>query len=246
MEATISSGKTRQVHPLAVALAILAPLLLPMLPTAVAQPAKDTLGNQVDTLLRAFPGGMTPAQADAMLGVMNETELRGALFPRLLAGSEGTKPSLKEAAPLAVYAHRIDAVAAAFPRVPAAIGDAFARPNGQDDAVGPVKLVLSILLLFAVGTAALLTARRLLPDSGLKAGGKALSRAARSLGLHSLWVTAFLVGLLLGYAILRPSHPAAPAILVVVLEATMTVSITDLVVRFLCAPNRPDRRLLPV
>ena len=57
---------------------------------------------------------------------------------------------------------------------------------------------------------------------------------------------AFLVGLLLGYAILRPSHPAAPAILVVVLEATITVSITDLVIRFLCAPHHPERRLLPV
>ena len=181
-----------------------------------------------------------------MLGVMNETELRDALRPRLLAGSEGAKPSTKEAAPLAAYAHRIDAVAAAFPRVSGAIVDAFARPNGQDAAVGPVKLVLSILFLFAVGTAALLTARRLLPDSGLKAGGKALSRAARSLGIHSIWVTAFLVGLLLGYAILRPSHPAAPAILVAVLQAAITVSIADLVTQFLCAPGRPDRRLLPV
>jgi hypothetical protein len=240
------SGRNRQVHPLVVALAILVPLLLQMLPTAVAQPAKDTLGNQVDTLLRAFPGGMTPAQADAVLGVMNETELRDALRPRLLGGLEGTKPSPKEAAPVAAYARRIDAVAAAFPRVPAAILDAFARPNGQDAAVGPVKLVLSILFLFAVGTVALLTARRLLPDSGQKADGKALFSAARSLGIRSIWATAFLVGLLLGYALLRPSHPAAPAILVVVLEATLTVSITDLVIRFLCAPNHPDRRLLPV
>jgi small-conductance mechanosensitive channel len=217
-----------------------------MLPSALAQPAEGMLGNQVNTLLRAFPGGLTPEQADAVLGVMNETELRDALRPRLLAGSEGTKPSTKEAAPLAAYAHRIDAVAAAFPRVSGAIVDAFARPNGQDAAVGPVKLVLSILFLFAVGTAALLTARRLLPDSGLKAGGKALSRAARSLGIHSIWVTAFLVGLLLGYAILRPSHPAAPAILVAVLQAAITVSIADLVTQFLCAPGRPDRRLLPV
>ena len=108
------------------------------------------------------------------------------------------------------------------------------------------RLVLSILFLFAVGTAALLAARWLLPDPGPEAGGKALSRAARSLGIHAIWISAFLVGLLLGYALLRPSHPAAPAILVVVLEATITVSITDLVIRFLCAPHHPDRRLLPV
>ena len=156
MEVTISSGKNRLVYPLAVALAILVPLLLQMVPSALAQPAEGTLGNQVDTLLRAFPGGLTPEQADAVLGSMNETELRGALRPRLLAGSEGIKPSTNEAAPLAAYAQRIDAVAAAFPRVPAAIVDAFARPNGRDAAVGPVRLFLSILFLLAVGTAALL------------------------------------------------------------------------------------------
>ena len=188
------SGRNRLVHPLAVVLAILVPLLLQMLPTAVAQPATGPPDNQVDKLLRAFPGGMTPAQANAVLGVMNETELRGALLPRLLAGLEGTKPSPKEAAPLAAYAQRIDAVAAAFPRVPAAIVDAFARPNGQDAAVGPVKLVLSILFLFAVGTVALLTARWLLPNSGQKADGKALFPAARSLGIRSIWVIALLVG----------------------------------------------------
>ena len=54
------------------------------------------------------------------------------------------------------------------------------------------------------------------------------------------------MGLLLGYAILRPSHPAAPAVLIAVLQAAVTVSIADLVIRFLCAPDHPDRRLLPV
>ena len=68
MEVTISSGKNRLVYPLAVALAILVPLLLQMVPSALAQPAEGTLGNQVDTLLRAFPGGLTPEQADAVLG----------------------------------------------------------------------------------------------------------------------------------------------------------------------------------
>src|SRR5918995_3428565 len=240
------SGGNRPARLPAVALAILVALLLHMLPPALAQPAEGTPGNQVDVLLRAFPGGMTPEQADAVLGVMDETELRGAVRPRLLTGPERSGPSMKETAPIAAYAHRIDAVAAALPHVPRAIADAFARPNGREGAVGPVKLALSVLFLFAVGTAALLAARRLLPDPGPKDSGRVLYRAARSLGIHSVWVTAFLVGLLLGYAILRPSHPAAPAILVTVLEATITVFIADLVLRCLCAPDHPDRRLLPV
>ncbi|WP_198039007.1 mechanosensitive ion channel family protein [Skermanella stibiiresistens] len=252
------SAGNRPIRLPAVALAVLVALLLHLPPPVLAQPAAGTPGKQVDILLRAFPGGLTPEQADAVLGVMDETELREAMRPRLLTGSEGegTRRPTEETAPAAALAHRIDAVAGAFPRVPAAIADAFARPNGQDAAVGPAKLVLSILFLFAVGAAALLTVRRLLPDPDPpdpdppdpdpNDGDKVLYRAARSLGIHSVWGTAFLVGLLLGYAILRPSHPAAPAILVAVLEATITVFLADLVIRFLCAPNHPKRRLLPV
>jgi small-conductance mechanosensitive channel len=238
------SGRNRLGQQLAIAFAMLVLLLLPMLPSAMAQPVEDAAGNQVDTLLRAFPNGLTPEQADAVLGVMDEAELRRALRPRLLAGPEEAKPSAVETAPLAAYAHRIDAVAAAFPQVPRAIADAFARPNGRDAAVSPAKLGLSILFQLAVGTAALLAARRLLPEP--KSGGTALSRSARNLGIHAVRAAAFLMGLLLAYAILRPSHPAAPAILIAVLQAAVTVFITDLVTRFLCAPNHPDRQLLPV
>jgi hypothetical protein len=221
-------------------------LPLPAVPSAVAQPAGSTAASTVDTLLQAFPTGLTPKQADAVLGVMNEAKLRSALRPRLLAGPEGTKSAAPEAAPMAAYAHRIDAVAAALPQVPWAVANAFARPNGRDTAVNPARLGLSILFLFAGWTAALLAVRQLLPEPGPEAGGTALSRAARSLGIHAVWIIVFLLGLLLGYAILRPSHPASPAVLIAVLEATVTVAIADLATRFLCAPGRPDRRLLPV
>jgi moderate conductance mechanosensitive channel len=232
--------------PLAIAFAILVLLLSPIVPSAMAQPAEGAPADRVDTLLRAFPDGLTPEQADAVLSVMDEAELRGALRPRLLAEPGGAKPTAAETAPLAVYAHRIDAVAVAFPQVPAAVADAFGRPNGRDAAVSPARLGLSLLFLFIIGTAALFAARRLLPEPGPESGGTALSRTARSLGVHAVRATAFLLGLLLGYAILRPSHPAAPAILVAVLQAAVTVSIADLLTRFLCAPDHPDRRLLPV
>ena len=208
----------------------------------MAQPAESAPADRIGALLRSFPDGLTPQQADAVLGIMDEAQLRGSLRPRLLAGPAGAESSGAEVLPLAAYAHRIDAVAAAIPQVPTAIADAFGRPNGRDAAVSPAKLILSVLFLFAVGITALFAARRLLPEPSLESGGTPLSRAARSLAVHAVRVTAFLIGLLLGYAILRPSHPAAPA----VLQAAVTVSIADLVTQFLCAPGRPDRRLLPV
>jgi small-conductance mechanosensitive channel len=240
------SDKQRPGQFLAIAFIFLVMLPLAAVSSALAQPPEDAPVSRVDTLLRTFPTGLTPEQADAVLGVMNEAEMRRALRPRLLAGAEGAKPAAPEAAPLAAYAQRIDAVAAALPQVPWAVANAFARPNGRDAAVNPARLGLSILFLFAVGTAALLAVRRLLPESGAAAGGSALSRAAGSLGIHAVWIIAFLLGLLLGYAILRPSHPASPAVLIAVIEATVTVAIADLATRFLCAPGRPDRRLLPV
>jgi hypothetical protein len=212
----------------------------------MAQPATDAPADRADTLLRAFPDGLTPEQADAVLGVMDEAELRGALRPRLVAGPGGAKPVAAEATSLAAYAHRIDAVAAAFPQVPVAVADAFARPNGRDAAVSPAKLALSLLFLFGTGTAALIAARWLLPAPGPESGRTALSRAIRGLGIQAVWIVAFLVGMLLGYAILRPSHLAAPAVLMAVLHAVVTVSVADLVIRFLCAPDHPERRLLPV
>jgi len=227
---------------LAIAFAILVLALLPTIQSAMAQPAESAPADRIGALLRSFPDGLTPQQADAVLGIMDEAQLRGALRPRLLAGPAGAESSGAEVLPLAAYAHRIDAVAAAIPQVPTAIADAFGRPNGRDAAVSPAKLILSVLFLFAVGITALFAARRLLPEPSLESGGTPLSRAARSLAVHAVRVTAFLIGLLLGYAILRPSHPAAPA----VLQAAVTVSIADLVTQFLCAPGRPDRRLLPV
>jgi hypothetical protein len=168
------SGGNRPVRLPAVALTVLVALLLHMPPPALAQPAEGMPGNQVDVLLRAFPGGMTPEQADAVLAVMDETELRGAVRPRLLTGPERTGPSTKEIASIAAYTHRIDAVAAAPPHVPGAIADAFARPNGREGAAGLVKVGCGVVVRVddaqagerAVGFAAAQAIRGVLEDKG--------------------------------------------------------------------------------
>ena len=62
--------------PFVVAFAILVLLLPPMVPSAMAQPVDVSSGDRVETLLRVFPNGLMPEQADAVLGVMGEAELR--------------------------------------------------------------------------------------------------------------------------------------------------------------------------
>ena len=138
-------------------------------------------------------------------------------------------------------------MAAAFPQVPAAIADAFARPNGQDAALGPASLFISILFLFTLRDHGFLHGQ--VAVAGPRSGGRRYAPVpARLAGsvFTAVWFTAFLIGLLLGYAILRPSHPAvvgSPDR--VCWRRWLTVFITDLVIRFLCAPDHPDRRLLP-
>ena len=116
----------------------------------LAQPA-DVSGDRVDTLLRVFPNkGLTPEQADAVLGVMGEAELRHALRPRLLVGPAGAKPAAAEAVPLAAYARRIDAVASALPGTG---GNRRCLCPAQRAGCPPTsaRLGLSLLFLFTLG-----------------------------------------------------------------------------------------------
>src|SRR6476620_5195334 len=66
--------QTEPPHPMpfVVAFAILVLLLPPMVPSAMAQPVDVSSGDRVETLLRVFPNGLTPEQADAVLGVLGE------------------------------------------------------------------------------------------------------------------------------------------------------------------------------
>lgn len=150
---------------------------------------------------------------------------------------------------LELYAARLEAVAATYPQLPAILSDAFARPNGREAAVHPLWLLRGLLILFAAGTAALLLTSRLLagPLRKLEAeSGAPLLTGVLRLVLGLVPVIAFAVGALVAYAVLRPSHPAAPAVLLAVLQAALTVLLADRLIRFLCAPARPALRLIPL
>ncbi|NUB21302.1 mechanosensitive ion channel [Azospirillum formosense] len=150
---------------------------------------------------------------------------------------------------LEVYAERLEAVAATYPQLPTILSDAFARPNGREAAVHPLRLLRGLLILFAAGTAALLLTRRVpagpIGKLELDDGAPLLTGALRFV-LGLVPVGAFAFGVLIVYAIVRPPHPAAPAVLLAVLQAALTVLLTDRLIRFLCAPRRPRLRLIPL
>ncbi len=155
----------------------------------------------------------------------------------------------RAATALEAYAARLEAVAATYPQLPSILSDAFARPNGREAAVHPLRLLRGLLILFAAGTVALLLTRRVLagPLSRLEADGEApLLTGALRFALGLVPVGAFAVGVLVVYAILRPAHPAAPAVLLAVLQAALTVLLIDRLIRFLCAPGHPGLRLIPL
>ncbi|QQP91606.1 mechanosensitive ion channel family protein [Skermanella sp. TT6] len=205
---------------------------------ASAQPAGPPSAAGIDAVMQAFPDGLTSAQADALLAVMDGEQVRAALRDRLLGEIRDRAAAPRPASLLAFYAGRLDAVARSYPLIPAALADAFERPNGRDAAIRPLRLVASLALLFAAGTLVWAALSRLLPS----APGSVLRNVARDL----LRIAGFIAGLLLAYAILRPTHPAAPAIFLAALQAALTVLVADLAFRLLCAPGRADLRLLPV
>ncbi|UEM01427.1 mechanosensitive ion channel family protein [Skermanella rosea] len=205
---------------------------------ASAQPAAPASGAGIDAVMQAFPDGLTPEQADALLAVMDGEQVRAALRDRLLSETRSRSAAARPANPLAFHAERLDAVVRSYPRIPAALVDAFERPNGRDAAIRPWRLAASLAFLFAAGTVVWAALARLLPA----APDSVVRSAARDL----LRIAGFVTGLLLAYAILRPTHPAAPAIFLAALQAALTVLVADLIFRALCAPGQADRRLLPV
>lgn len=154
------------------------------------------------------------------------------------ATAEGN-PVLSADAGLPDYARRLEAIVDVYPRLPTIVADVFAHPNGVQPAMSPLRLGYGLALLFAAGVLALILARRLLRRQETVAPVLRLTA-----GLAEL--AAFSLGTLLAYALMRPPHPAAPAILLTVLKLVATLLLTDRILRLLTAPEDQAHRLLPL
>lgn len=148
-------------------------------------------------------------------------------------------PILSADAGLPDYARRLEAIVDTYPRLPAILADVFAHPNGVQPAISPLRLGYGLAVLFAAGVLALIVARRL-----LRRQNTAIPVLRLMAGLAEM--AAFSLGTLLAYALMRPPHPAAPAILLAVLKLVATLLLTDRILRLLTAPEDQAHRLLPL
>ncbi len=137
------------------------------------------------------------------------------------------------------YARRLDEIAAVYPRLPEVLADTFHHPNGTQPTMPPLRLAAGLAVLLAAGVVAMAAARRV-----LRARDAATPFLRLSAGLAEM--AAFVLGTLLAYAVLRPPHPAAPAILLAMLHVAVTVLLVDRLMRVLTAPDQPAQRLLPL
>src|SRR5262249_14814466 len=212
------------------------PALAPALSGAGGPPEEAPAAPDVDASLGAFPAGMTAEQVDAVLALADNAKVRAALRARLLAEMSARQAGGAAAEPvnlLALYAHRLSAVAAAYPGLGQDVLGVVAGTGGW-------QLGGALLLGLACGTGAMLAVRRLLATRRERlaavpaAGGRPTTgRLLLRLALHLLEIGAFLLGSFLAYAVLRPSHAAAPVILLAVLRAAFFVLLADKIVRFL-------------
>jgi small-conductance mechanosensitive channel len=209
----------------------------------------------LDSVLSAFPDGMTDAQLDAVLGVMNDAALRDALRKRVLAEMAARKEA--EAAPesdiLEVYAQRLRTLPAAYAALPASLGAIFTRQEGASALGGAARwlgAIAVILIVGAMGMAAmralLVPIRRRIREQALTGTKVALGMLVFRLILDLVEIVAFLAAAALAYAAFEPTDPAAPQVLMIVLRSVATVLLVSRLTLFFCDTHNAGMRLLAV
>jgi moderate conductance mechanosensitive channel len=209
----------------------------------------------LDSVLSAFPNGMTDAQLDAVLGVMSDTTLREGLRKRLLAemAARSEAASSEGEGILKVYARRLRALPAAYAGLPARLEAAFSRGGEISGVTGATRWIGAIALILAVGIIGMLAVRALLAPvrryirEQAVAGSKvAIGALVFRLILDLVEIAAFLAASALTYAIFEPTHPAAPRVLMILLQAVAVVMLVSRLVLFFCDTEHGGMRLLTV
>jgi small-conductance mechanosensitive channel len=217
--------------------------------TTPAPPPPD-----LDSVLAAFPDGMTDAQLDAVLGVTGDAALRDALRKRLLAEMAARRDA--EAAQgegiLKVYSRQLRALPSAYAALPERFGAVFAygdigRSEGLARWAGAVALILAIGAIGMLAVHRLLApARRRITELATGSVKVAVGALVLRLFLDVVEIAAFLAASALTYAALDPAHPAAPQVLMILLRAVAVVLLVSRLTYFFCDTERPGMRLLAV
>jgi small-conductance mechanosensitive channel len=209
----------------------------------------------LDSVLAAFPDGMTDAQLDAVLGVMNDKTLRDGLRKRLVAEMAARQAAASPEGEhiLKIYAERLRALPAAYAALPSRLDSAFSRDGTISGFDGAARWIGGIALILAVGAAGMLAVRALLAPVRRRIreqarGGTRIAVGALVLRLmlDLVEIAAFLAASALTYAIVDPTHPAAPQVLMILLRAIAAVLVVSKLTLFFCDPENPGMRLLTV
>ncbi|NBB81913.1 MAG: hypothetical protein GVY28_00755, partial [Alphaproteobacteria bacterium] len=212
--------------------------------------AAETRANDV---VSTIPAGLTPAQVDGIVALLDDTQAREALRRALLSLSAGGDPAPTDP-PLAVASVRLADALAAIPALPAMV-ETVARQDAEAGyTTGPAALALRTLLIIAVGLAVGMAAVRALSgleqriEGRLGAGSTAerLARAGARLVADLCGIAAFAATIVVIYMILSPAHPRSPHLLQSVLTVVGAFLGILALSRFLLAPAAPGRRWLPV
>jgi hypothetical protein len=152
-----------------------------------AQEAAPPAG--IESLIEAFPEGLTPEQLDAVLAVTDDAALRAALRERLLAEMAARDAAVAPGAETTAdfYARRFDAVVATYPRLPAAMAETLRRPLSQEWPIRPGRLVLSILFALALGGSPCSGCGACWPGAGQSSRPRPKAGRRRSVGRSFAW-----------------------------------------------------------
>lgn len=209
----------------------------------------------LDSVLSAFPNGMTDAQLDAVLGVMNDKTLRDGLRKRLVAEMAAREAAASPEGEhiLKIYAERLRALPAAYAALPSNLDAAFSKGgtiSGFDGAARWIGAIALILVVGAIGMLAvhalLAPVRRRIREQAVGGTRIAVGALVLRLMLDLVEIAAFLAASALTYAIVDPTHPAAPQVLMILLRAIATVLVISKLTLFFCDPENPGMRLLTV
>lgn len=219
-------------------------------PPAAAPPPPD-----LDSVLAAFPNGMTEAQLDAVLGVSSDKTLREALRKRLLGEMAARQAAAAEPQSdlLKIYAERLQLLPASYAALPDSLAVVFSRGADRSALGGAVRWIGAIVIVLAAGAvgmaamrALLMPVRRRIREQALAADRVAVGMLVFRLILDLVEIAAFLAAAALAYAAFEPVDPAAPQVLMIVLKSVAVVLLVSRVALFFCDTQSAGMRLLAV
>ncbi|WP_207761890.1 mechanosensitive ion channel family protein [Arboricoccus pini] len=220
------------------------------LPQLKAAPSSSTQENSIDSLLQAFPDGMSESQieaitrsADPLLGREALRQILTAQTARHQVSSQNSEEMMLE-----FYSRRLREVLASYDGLSETVSHALRNPRGEAMNAPPGAFIATIVVIALASIAGSIIMRRWLnailrrrhPNlRGFRLRAVLLASTIAAIASYALLIV-------LPYLVLHPGNPAAPIALELLLRQGITFWIVIALTGMTLAPNEPTLRLLPV